>query len=300
LPGCLVLSGGDPVSEEFSASLAQALRAPKASVHRKVFPDGESYVRLPEDATGSSRVCVVKSLAPPQDKSLVELLLILDALKEKGVSRVEAIVPYLAYSRQDREFLANEAVSVRAVLRAIRHAGAESLYTVEIHKEESLSFFEGRAVSVSPYEAMAEAIEVPDGDTVVIAPDRGALGRAVRLARALGLPYDYLVKHRDRVTGEVFFEPKSLNVRGYNVIIVDDIISTGGTVAKASSILLSQGARSVTVVVAHALLVGDAWRKLVSAGVRRVYAANTVAPASGNPKIIDVAPAVASALGATA
>ncbi len=286
------------MSSGFAKSLATSLSTSYFEVSRKVFPDGESYIRLPEEAVEASEVCVVKTLQRPQDKALVELMLTLDTLKSKGVKRVVAIVPYLAYSRQDREFLPNEAVSVRTVLRALRSAGADELYTVEIHKEDSLKYFEGRAVSVSPYETMASHIDIPAGDTAVIAPDRGALHRASRLAKALGLyEYDYLVKHRDRITGEVVFEPKEVNVKDKNVIIVDDIISTGGTIAKAASMLRKKGAQRIIVVVAHALMVGNAWHKLVSAGVDRIYAANTVAPESGEPVFIDVSPAVAAALG---
>jgi ribose-phosphate pyrophosphokinase len=299
LAGCLVVSGADEVSRGFAGSLATSLHAPVASVEGKVFPDGESYVRLPAEAVGAEWVCVVKTLAPPQDKSLVELLLTLDALREKSAGRVTAIVPYLAYSRQDREFLPNEAVSVRTVLRAIRCAGADELYTVEVHKEESLRFFGGRAFSVSPYELMARRIGLPEGRVAVIAPDRGAIGRARRFAEALGVSeVDYLVKHRDRVTGQVTFEPREVDVDGKDVVIVDDIISTGGTVAKAARILLTKGARRILVVVAHALMVGNAWERLVEAGVEKVYAANTVRPVAGEPVFIDVAPAVAERLGA--
>jgi len=290
--GCVVLGGGDEVSNSFASSLAASLSSPYCEVLRKVFPDGESYIRLPGEAVKASRVCVVKSLDYPQDKALVELLLTLDALREKSNAELVAVIPYMAYSRQDREFLENEAVSIRAVLRAIKSAGASELYTIEIHKEESLRHFGGRAYSVSPYEYMAGKLEIPE-DSVVIAPDLGARGRAERLAKALGVDYDYLVKQRDRITGEVVFKPKELDVKGLNVIIVDDIISTGGTIAKASRILKAQGAKSIIVIVAHALLVDGAWDKIVDAGVSRVYATNTVKPRSGRPVIIDVAPVVA-------
>ncbi|MEB3816933.1 MAG: ribose-phosphate diphosphokinase [Desulfurococcales archaeon] len=293
--GCVVLSGGDDVSDSFARSMANMLSSPYLAITRKIFPDGESYVRIPSQALEADRICVVKTLDRPQDKSFLELLLILDTLSSKGVKEIVAVVPYLAYARQDREFLENEAVSVRTVLRAIRGAGASALYAIEVHKEESLRYFGGPAKSVSPFEYMADFIDIGE-NTVVIAPDLGARDRARRLASKLGVDYDYLVKVRDRITGEVSYKPKELNVEGSHVVLVDDIISTGGTVAKASRILLERGARTVTVVVAHALLVDGAWRKLRDAGVSRVYAANTVKPAEGDPVIIDVAPLVAREL----
>jgi ribose-phosphate pyrophosphokinase len=294
--GCVVLGGGDEVSDSFAYSLAKSVGSPFYSVYRKVFPDGESYVRIPAETLRADRICVVKTLDYPQDKAIVELVLTLDTLREKSGAELIAIVPYMAYSRQDREFLENEAVSIRAILRTIRAAGASKLYTVEIHKEESLKYFKGEAYSVSPYEYMAQTLSIPSENAVVIAPDLGAKGRAERLAKALGVKFDYLVKYRDRITGEVSFRPKEIDVRGLNVIIVDDIISTGGTIAKASRILREQGASSVTVIVAHALLVDGAWDKIVNAGVSAVYAANTVKPRSGSPVIVDVAPVIAGRL----
>jgi len=294
--GCVVLGGGDEVSNNFASSLAGSIGSPFYSVSRKVFPDGESYVRIPDEVLRADRVYVVKTLDYPQDKAIVELLLTLDTLREKSGAELVAVIPYMAYSRQDREFLENEAVSIRALLRAIKAAGASRLYTVEIHKEESLRHFEGEAYSVSPYEYMARSLSVPE-DVAVIAPDLGARSRAERLAKALGVSFDHLVKYRDRVSGEVSFKPKEIDVKGLNVIIVDDIISTGGTIAKASRILREQGALSVTVIVAHALLVNEAWDKIMNSGVSAVYAANTVKPRSGSPIIVDVAPAVASSLG---
>ncbi|GAB6147914.1 ribose-phosphate diphosphokinase [Stetteria hydrogenophila] len=289
----IVLGGGDEASNSFAASLARHSGLSYASVERKIFPDGESYVRVREPLDGVDRVVLVKTMAPPQDKSIIETLLLIDLLKEKGVGEVVLVAPYLAYARQDREFLPGESVSVRALLRALRRVGADALVTIEIHKEESLRYFEGRAVSVSPYAYMASRIRV-EGDAVVLAPDQGALRRARELAEALGVGFDYLVKHRDRVTGEISIEPKSVDVRGKRVIIVDDVISTGGTVAKASELLLSQRAESVDVVVAHALMVGDAASKLRRAGVRAVYAANTLPPKDpGLVHYIDVAPLVA-------
>ncbi len=289
----IVIGGGDDVSNAFARRLAQHLGLNYIEAKRKIFPDGESYLRIEEVDIELNEAIIVKSMAPPQDKSIVETLLLLDLLKEKGVSKVTLVVPYLAYARQDREFLPGEAVSIRSILRALRRAGADALVTVEIHKEESLRFFEGRAINVSPFSFMASKITV-EGSLAVLAPDLGALRRAKEFAEALGAEFDYLVKRRDRVTGDIMLEPKSVKVKGKNVVIVDDIISTGGTVAKAAELLLSQGAESIIVVVAHALMAGDAASKLKKAGVSAVYAANTLPLREpGLVQHIDVTPLVA-------
>ncbi len=290
----VVVAGTSPGSKDFAKSLAASLGARLVEAVHRVFPDGERYVRIQEKLDGET--VIVQTLSPPQDSSIIEALLLADAAKSMGAERLVLVAPYLAYSRQDRRFLEGEPVSIAVVMRSLASAGYNGLVTVEIHKEESLEHFPGKALSVSPYTYMASRIPLPSSP-LVLAPDKGALRRARELAEALGADYDFLVKYRDRHTGEIRVEPKDLDANGRDVVIVDDIISTGGTIARASRLLLEQGARSVTVVVAHALMVGGAEDKLRQAGVSRVYAANTLPPRSGGlVEYIDVAPLVARSL----
>jgi ribose-phosphate pyrophosphokinase len=296
LASTIVLGGGDDVSNAFAKKLALHLGLDYVEAKRKIFPDGESYLRIEEASVYLGKVVLVKSMTPPQDKSIVETLLLLDLLREKGAEEIILVAPYLAYARQDREFLPGEVVSIRSILRSLKNAGADTLVTVEIHKEESLKFFNGKAINVSPFSYMASKVAI-EGSLVVLAPDLGALRRAREFAEAVGAEFDYLVKRRDRITGDITLEPKNVKVKGRNVVIVDDIISTGGTVAKAAELLLSQGAESITVVVAHALMAGDAASKLKKAGVSAVYAANTLPLREpGLVQHIDITPLVADRL----
>jgi ribose-phosphate pyrophosphokinase len=289
----IVLSGRDDVSSTFAESLAKELNSSHLQIQEKVFPDGEIYVRLPSEVLQDKVVVFVQSFIPPQDTSIFKTLLVIDILKEKGIKEVLLVIPYLAYSRQDREFLPNEAVSIRTLLKTLKLLGASKLFTVEIHKKDSLKFFGDGAYSISPFKYIAKKIGF-SSDVLVLAPDLGALERAREFADAIGAKYDYLIKERDRITGEITIKPKSLDVKGREVIIVDDIISTGGTVAKASRLLYDQGATSVTVIVAHALMVGNALERLREAGVKKVIACNTL-PKKNDPLIeyIDVSPLVA-------
>ncbi|MGC9210173.1 MAG: ribose-phosphate diphosphokinase [Acidilobus sp.] len=290
----IVLPGQDEVSRSFASSLASSLGARTCEPAFKTFPDGESYVRIPCEVKGES-VVVVKTMYPDQDRSFVTSILLADAAREAGAERVTLVAPYMAYARQDRAFLAGEAVSIRALMKALWSAGYSSLVTVEIHKDESLKFFPGQAVSVRPFGYMAKAIGI-SGDYVVLSPDLGALPRAKELAAQLRTEYDYIEKQRDRYTGEVTMKPKEINVAGRRVIIVDDIISTGTTVAKAAQMLRSLGALSVDVIVAHALLAPGAEERLREAGIQRVYAANTAPVSSPLVVQVDVAPLVAARL----
>ncbi len=288
-----VLTGSDEASKEFAKSLARSLNEKLHVLVEKKFPDGEQYIRLPEIPKSEERVVFVQTFIPVQDTMIIKTLLTIDALREKGVKNIDLIVPYFAYSRQDREFLPNEAVSIRTVLKILKDMGASRLFTVEIHKKDSLRYFGDNAYSISPYEYMARNINL-DKEAIVLAPDLGALDRAKILASSLGAEFDYLIKKRNRVTGEIRIEPKKINVKNKNVIIVDDIISTGGTIAKASKLLLSQGASNIKVIVAHALMINGALNKLKEAGVERVYACNTLYRIR-DPlmEYIDVAPLVA-------
>ncbi|MEB3788684.1 MAG: ribose-phosphate pyrophosphokinase [Desulfurococcales archaeon] len=286
-----IIAGTSPGSREFAESLAKVLGMETVHARYKVFPDGESYVRIEKDGLDSA--IIVQTMSKPQNSALVEAMFLADAAKGLGARRIVLIAPYMAYARQDKRFLHGEPVSIAVVLRALYYSGYRELYTVEIHKEEALSAFPGKAVSVYPYEYMIEKIGI-NGDYVLLAPDVGALRRVERLAKKIGAQYDYLIKKRDRVTGEIIVEPKHLKVKEKKVVIVDDIISTGGTVSKATKLLLDQGAVEVYVMVAHALLAGNALERLEKAGVSKVYATNSLPPKdAGLVEYIDIAPLLA-------
>ncbi|WP_457742388.1 ribose-phosphate diphosphokinase [Thermococcus sp.] len=240
------------------------------SVELKKFPDGEKYVRI----LGSGKeVTVVSSTFAPQDEKIVELLLLGDALREKGFKKLRAVVPYLAYSRQDRVTKEGEPISVRAVMRALG-LYYDELYVFDIHNPETLRFFPGKAVNVSPARVIANYFRKKLDDGIVLAPDRGALGRARAVAEELGLEYSHFEKRRVSPT-EVEIRPVDINVQNKNVLIVDDIISTGGTMIKAAGILRKLGARKIFVGVTHGVFVEGAIEK-VNKAVDELAVTNTI------------------------
>jgi ribose-phosphate pyrophosphokinase len=226
----------------------------------------------------------------------MELILAADACKEYGANEVIALIPYMAYSRQDKAFLEGEVVSIRAVLKSLRSAGIETLITVDIHKEESLRYFDGKAINVEPWQVFANVLgsDVKE-DALVIAPDKGAEKRAATLAREIGVNYVVFSKYRDRITGEIRHEYKDIKLEGKHVIIVDDIISTGGTVADIAKFVSERGAKKVYAVASHGLFVRNAVRRLRESRVDEVYVLNTV-PQKENVKVLDVSPAVVNVL----
>jgi len=261
-------------------------------LEEKEFPDGESYVRVPQRPEGPA--ILVASLHPPQDKNFVKLLLALEALSAMKPEGLFVVVPYLAYARQDKRFLEGEPISVKVVLKSIEAAGAAGLVVVDAHKPSALS--EHLSIpfkNAIPSREVAEYFKKKLKDPLVLAPDAGALERARSVAEHLSADYDYLMKERDRVTGEVRAQPKSMGVQGRDVLIVDDIISTGGTVALAASTALKQGASRVFAACTHAVMVKGALDLMLSSGVEEVVATDTVpSPVSR----ITAAPAIVEAL----
>lgn len=258
-----------------AAKLSRLLSRELLVAEEKVFPDGEKYLRIPKRLEGD--VLLVHSLHQPQDERFVQLLLAVDAAKGAGASRVIVVVPYFAYARQDKRFLEGEPVSVGALLKAVEAAGADALAVVDIHKPSSLDeWLRIPHFNVLPVGELAGYFRGKLRDPVVLAPDKGALHRAQLAAQVLGAEYDYLEKSRDRVTGEVKIAPKSVDVGGRDVLFIDDIISTGGTLVAAAKEVLALGAKRVYAACTHALLVSGALDKLYAAGVEEVVATDTV------------------------
>jgi ribose-phosphate pyrophosphokinase len=262
---------------EQAVKVASTLNYPIAKVLWKEFPDGEQYVRIENPDLLSSRTAVVvNTMYPGQDKSVMETLMLVDACLRAGAVDVKLVIPYLAYSRQDKLFLAGEPVSFSIVLKTLRHLGATGLVTVDSHNPDKLTEFQGRVVNLLVSDLLVQEALKYSSNPIVISPDKGALKRAEHAAVKLGLRFDYLVKTRDRITGQVSYQPREIRIRGEDIIIVDDIISTGGTIAESSKLLLEAGASSVIVAATHGLLIGNALEKIRAAGVRKVILAKTL------------------------
>ncbi len=250
--------------------LAKLTGWPVADVESKTFPDGEEYVRVQTPLRGES-VVVVETGFPPG--RLWRLLLLLQAARENGVADARAVVPYMPYARQDRRFLEGEPVSARVAADAIGLYANECL-TVELHKDAVKDLFRvpcRNLEAVGPFAAEFGA----RGVEVVLAPDAGARARAAAVARRMGAAVDHLEKKR--ISSElVEMKPKTLDVQGKSVAILDDIISTGVTMATAVEQLTNQGASRVLCAGVHGLFIGDAVKRLRDAGAHEVLVTDTI------------------------
>jgi len=257
-------------SQRLSKELAGALGADLVNMERKTFPDGEVYVRLADSLRGEHAVLV--STTYPQN-ALVELLLLEEAAHSQGASEISVVVPYYAYSRQDRVFQEGEVVSAKAIAELLE-IKADRFITVDPHKEHILGFFGIEAHGVSAVPLLAKHLGSHGVDTV-LAPDKGALDRAQFAAKCLGAEFDYMEKTRLSGT-EVVMKAKRLDVKGKTVAIVDDIISTGGTIATAAAELKRQGAKRVVAACTHGLFLGGALERLRAAGCDEVVCTDTI------------------------
>lgn len=282
-----------PASLELGAKIAQLLGVETVSVFSKVFPDGELYVRLGGTFEGDE-VVVVQTTSYPQDTRLIQLALITDAAKRHGAKKVTAVVPYLAYARQDKVFLRGEAVSIEAIARMLKAAGVDFLVTVNVHQEKVLERFPFPASNLSAIPLLAEHFKKRGFEgAFALAPDKGAIYIAEQANRILSGGYGYLEKHRDRYTGQVSVERGAFDVAGRTVIIFDDIISTGGTIVAAAKTLKELGAENVYAACVHPLLVGDAEKRIMEAGVREIVGTDSI---PGPASKVSLAPLISEAL----
>ncbi|MCX8153471.1 MAG: ribose-phosphate diphosphokinase [Candidatus Bathyarchaeota archaeon] len=282
-----------PASILLAEKVAELINCEKVPVVFKLFPDGETYIRL-EGCMQNEHVAIVQTTCSPQDSRIIQLAFIAAAAKRNGARKVTAIVPYLAYARQDKVFLAGENISIETVAQMLKAAGVDAAITVNIHAESALGMFPFPAKNLSAIPLLAEYfVQKGYQGAFALAPDKGAMYIAQQAQQVLGGEAGYLEKQRDRYTGQTKQTCKGLNVKGKTVIIFDDIISTGGTIVGAAEILREQGAAKVFAACVHPLLIGDAEKRILAAGVEEIVGTDSVP--SRNSKV-SLAPLIAKAL----
>jgi len=263
-----------PSSASLGVSVAQKLRVETIGVTYKRFPDGETYVRL-EGVTKGDELILVQSFCSPQAENLMVLLQMASAAVGLGVSSLTAVVPYLAYSRQDKRFLPGEALSAELVARNLEACGITKIFIIEPHSEESLSFFSIPCYTVSPVEDTAEFLR-SRGDCVVVAPDEKRIPDAKNLAARLSADFGWIQKSRDRSTGSVKAEIGNVPKTSRVAVLFDDMISSGGTVVKAAELLRSAGFERIEAGCVHGLFAHEAEQRMTEAGVSFIFASDTI------------------------
>jgi ribose-phosphate pyrophosphokinase len=261
---------GGTASKLVAEDLSKELNTPIAETISKRFPDDEFYFRLENDVSGD-HVIIVQTTYP--DPNIVELLLIQNAVEEAKAKEISIVIPYFGYARQDTKFKDGEPISAKAMANLISLT-ADRVITVDPHKEYILDFFSTQAFSCSAIPEIANYLKNKKID-MVLAPDKGALDRAKQASKIINCDFDYMEK--TRIDGETIeINPKKLNSENKNVAIIDDIISTGDTMAKSIQELKKHGAKKVFVACTHGLFAGDAVKKLTNAGCDDIISTDTI------------------------
>jgi len=286
-----VISGKS--SESLAKELSKKIKANFVKSEIKIFPDGESKITLVGKISKKKSI-VLQSISPLVDTNLVHVLSLITKAKENS-SEVVAVIPYMGYARQDREFLPGEIVTMKVLAKLFKGAGASKIIVVDIHSLIGLKYFNIKTKNVTAIPDLVEyfkklSLENP----LVVSPDQGGKERVKKFAKEFNSDYIVLEKTRDRKTGKVKIKTKNLEeVENRDLILVDDIISTGGSIIKATQFLKKQKCKRIYVACTHALLMNDAEKKIKKAGVTSIISTNTI---PGKTSKVDISKTIAKAI----
>ncbi|HKW05941.1 MAG TPA: ribose-phosphate pyrophosphokinase [Candidatus Dormibacteraeota bacterium] len=282
-----------------ATKIAEILDVQLTDPRLRHFPDGEINSKI-EDSMRGHDVFVIQPTSPPVNEHYMELFIILDALRRASAGRVTAVVPYYGYARKERKTQPREPISAKLMANFITLAGADRLLLFDLHAEAIEGFFDVPTDHLSPHRIFSEHLKTLGlKHLTVVAPDAGGGRRAEAVANDLGAPIAFGYKRRpDEQSVEVI--AISGDVEGRECVVIEDIITTGGTISKLAQALRTQGAKRVLVAATHPILTGNAVERLRKADVEEVIVTDTVPIAAdkmGSPiKVLSVAPLLAEAI----
>ena len=276
---------GDLANSDLSNKLAEKLGVKVIFPDKHIFPDGEMRMRIIEEVAGEE-IILLKTHADPIDSSILETLFLIDVLKRNGAEAVTAIIPYLGYQRADHMFRTGEGVPLEVVISGLEAVGLSKVILVDPHSIRIPELFHVPAVDLSAAEVFAEKIKSMDlskGSFSVVTPDMGGIRRIKIISEMVGgAPYATIEKNRDLETGNV----EAAKVEGEikeTCFIVDDMISSGGTIVKAVDALKAQGAKTIYVMATHGVLSENAPKLLQESGAEKIFVTDSL-PVSSEKK----------------
>jgi ribose-phosphate pyrophosphokinase len=251
------------------------LDKPLADSEIRQFSDGEIHLQIQENVRGED-VFVVQPTCTPVDRNLMELLLILDALKRASAKRITAVLPYYGYARQDRKDRPRVPISARLVAAVLETAGADRVLTLDLHAAQIQGFFDIPVDHLFSAPVMIEYFRTLQlSDITVVSPDAGGVERARAFAKRLNSPLAIIDKRREEANVAEVMNVVG-EVKGRHCMIVDDIIDTAGTLVKGAEALLEKGAASVTACATHAVLSGGAVARIEASLLKEVVVTNSI------------------------
>lgn len=307
LSSAVVIAG--PSSLDLATNISKVMGVSLICPELRVFSDGESKIRIKEELKNKACI-VVQSAYPPQvDRHILQTLMLLKKCIDDSAKNIVIVVPYMAYARQDNAFLEGEVVTTELIANMYEIFGARYMVTVDIHSLRALSYFEERmhSINVSAVPLLADYAKSKSGmkmdNSVTISPDEGGFNRAQSFARQLDNNVICMKKTRDRSTGEVHVDYSSSihkdRIRGQNIALIDDIVSTGNTIIKTAEILKSDGCKGIIVMCSHALMTEESAKQIKAAGVDKIVTTNSVPKSTAIgafTETIDLSPLIAPAI----
>ncbi|MEM8812365.1 MAG: ribose-phosphate pyrophosphokinase [Pseudomonadota bacterium] len=297
------------VAGNSNRALAEAitgyLELPLAECSVRRFADQEIFVELQENVRGED-VFVLQSTSYPANDHLMELLIIIDALRRSSARRITAVLPYFGYARQDRRSAGRTPISAKLVANLIAGAGADRVLTMDLHAGQIQGFFDIPTDNLFAAPVMTRDIKerYDLSEIMVVSPDVGGVVRARAVAKRLGAPLAIVDKRRDR-PGESEVMNIIGSVDGRHCILVDDIVDSGGTLCNAADALLDKGARSVAAYITHGVLSGGAVARITSSQLRELVISDSIeatnaVKAAENVRTLSVALLLGEAISRTA
>jgi ribose-phosphate pyrophosphokinase len=274
-----------PASQMLGVRIAKELGIECINTEFKTFPDGENYIRINiEDETilADKKVIIVQSTGPSatgdQNSRLFELFMMIDSVKRMAPAKIIVVIPYLAYARQDKIFRPGESQFANVVIGILNSLGIDELYVVDVHAPLLVNECLCKAVNIDSMKLLADYIKSTGAsDIVVVSPDKGAVERSKMFAKHFGenVVVEYFDKIRDVKTGKISMSGK-LSLKDKDVVIADDIIATGGTMATAIKLSKESGAKKVYAVATHALLLEQAKYRILNAGADEIIGTDSI------------------------
>ena len=262
-------------SKELAKKIADQMGLPLGKCEVGTFSDGEIAVSIKETVRGSD-VFIIQSTNAPVNNNLMELLIMIDAMKRASAGRITAVMPYYGYARQDRKSKSRDPITAKLVADLITSAGADRVLTMDLHAAQIQGFFDiplDHLVGMPILARMFESKEIED--LVVVSPDLGSVTRARSFATYLDAPIAIIDKRRPKAN---VCEVMNIigDIEGKNVVIIDDIIDTAGTLCNAANALKERGAKSVRACATHGVLSGPAIQRIQESALEEIVLLDTI------------------------
>lgn len=282
-----------------ASEIAQHIGIPLGDAHISSFSDGETQVILNESVRGDD-VYVIQSTSAPVNHHLMELLVMVDALKRASAKTINVVIPYYGYARQDRKTKARDPITAKLVANLIETAGADRMITMDLHATQIQGFFDIPVDHLLGVPILADYFQdKPLNDVVIVSPDHGGVTRARRFAEHLKAPLAIIDKRRPQPNVAEVMNIVG-DVRGRTAIIIDDIIDTAGTMTQAADALVDHGALDVYACGTHAVLSGPALERIEHSRIHELAVTNTIPLKEekqlDNIHILSVAPLIGEAI----